>query len=402
MEKTTSRRSVKRIARNRREHHKKVAQIVIGIMAAVFVLNLFLPSRGFSANENRSLAQRPKITLSGIRDGSFFTDFADYYADQFLLRDLWMSIKFHADYLMNQREFSGVYVGSDGYLLASPEKPDKEATSKTIAAMNAFAKEFSDQDISLIMVPDAAAILPDKLPGNAPVRDQLSDIRSFTMDLSDSVRVIDASQALKTHATERIYYRTDHHWTSEGAFAVFRSAATSLKVDADDVKYKAHIVSETFQGTLASKSGDHHRHDQITVYEPQGTDSLYVVNYPDLQKRSRSMFVADQLDEKDQYTVFFGGNHPMVEIRTTADNGRSLLIFKDSYANSFVQFLTPFYQTIIMVDPRYYYDDVSLVVREYGITDILFLYSADTLLVDTSLADVLNAGVEAREANAEL
>ena len=371
-------------------------------MAVVMLINLVLPSKDFSANENRSLAKMPSLSLSAIRDGSFFTDFSSYYADQFLLRDLWTSIKFHADYIMGQREFSGVYVGKDGYLLAIPEKPDKEAGQKTVEAINAFAETFSDRSISMIMVPDAAAILSDKLPGNAPVRDQLSDIRSYQMDISDDVRLIDVSSSLKTHATEKIYYRTDHHWTSEGAYTVFRAAADSLKVDADDVKFKAHIVSDSFQGTLASRSGDHHHSDSITIYEPQGTDALYVVNYPDLQQRSRSMFVSAQLEEKDQYTVFFGGNHPLVEIQTTVDNGRALLVFKDSYANSFMQFLTPFYSTIIMVDPRYYYDDVSLVMRDYSITDVLFLYSADTLLVDTSLADVLNAAVDARKASLEV
>ena len=401
MEKKTTRRAVRKIARNRRDHHNSVVKIVVGIMAVVLVLNLILPSRDFSANENRSLAQRPSLSLSSLKDGSFFTDFGSYYADQFLLRDLWMSIKFHADFLMNQREFSGVFVGKDGYLLADPEKPDKNAVSKTVTAMNAFAEEFSDREMNMILVPDAATILGENLPANAPVRDQLSDIRAFQMDLADTIRTIDAASALKSHATERIYYRTDHHWTSEGAYAVFRAAADSLKLDADDVRFKAHTVSESFQGTLASKSGDHHRHDQITIYEPQGTDALYVVNYPDLQTRSRSMFVSAQLEEKDQYTVFFGGNHPLVEIQTTVDNGRSLLIFKDSYANSFIQFLTPFYQTIIMVDPRYYYDDVSIVMRDYGVTDVLYLYSADTLLVDTSLADVLNAAVEARKAAEE-
>ena len=200
MEKKTTRRAVRKIARNRRDHHNSVVKIVVGIMAVVLVLNLILPSRDFSANENRSLAQRPSISLASLKDGSFFTD-------QFLLRDLWMSIKFHADFLMNQREFSGVFVGKDGYLLADPEKPDKNAVSKTVAAMNAFAEEFSDREMNMILVPDAATILGENLPANAPVRDQLSDIRAFQMDLADTIRTIDAASALSSHATERLYYR---------------------------------------------------------------------------------------------------------------------------------------------------------------------------------------------------
>lgn len=96
--------------------------------------------------------------------------------------------------------------------------------------------------------------------------------------------------------------------------------------------------------------------------------------------------------------MFFGGNHPLVEIRTTANNGRNLLVFKDSYANSFIQFLYPYFQNIIMVDPRYYYDDIETSITSYGITDVLFLYSADTLLADTNLADTLNAASVSEQA----
>ena len=95
--------------------------------------------------------------------------------------------------------------------------------------------------------------------------------------------------------------------------------------------------------------------------------------------------------------MFFGGNHPKVEINTTADNERVLLLFKDSYANSFVQFLLPYYQKIIMIDPRYYYDNLDTILTSEGVTDVLFLYSADTFLKDTSLSDVLEATGQEQE-----
>lgn len=116
-------------------------------------------------------------------------------------------------------------------------------------------------------------------------------------------------------------------------------------------QYKAHTISNTFEGTLASKSGCHEVTDTITVYEPQEDDTQFYVTYDDTQEKSRSLFVEKCLEDKDQYTVFFGGNHPRVTIRTTSESGRRLLIFKDSYANSFIQFLTPYYEKIILVDP---------------------------------------------------
>ena len=76
-------------------------------------------------------------------------------------------------------------------------------------------------------------------------------------------------------------------------------------------------------------------------------------------------------------------------MRTTANNGRNLLIFKDSYANCFVQFLTPYYDSIWLVDPRYYYDDVESVIQTANITDVLYLYNLNTFLSDPALTDAL-------------
>ena len=384
-------RRIRRILRNKRDHHEALFTLFVILAAAVLIVNIVTKDKEFSANENRSLEQRPAFSLEALADGSYFSDFTTYYSDQFPLRDTWMSLKFKASYLMSQREFNGVYSGKDETLLQIPTTPDEEAVANTTEAINRFAENYPDKDIAVVIVPGAAAICKDKLPKDAPVRDQLDDISNMTGQLNSTIKRIDAASALASDKSEYIYYRTDHHWTSEGAYQVFLACTDPLKLAHEGLVYTPHVVSETFQGTLSSKSGDHRAKDTITVYEPQGTDVMYEVNYPDLQMRSRSMFVSDQLEEKDQYTVFFGGNHPLVEIRTTADNNRNLLIFKDSYANSFIQFLTPYYQTIVMVDPRYYYDDVSLAMNTYAITDVMFLYSADTILSDTALADVLNA-----------
>ena len=94
--------------------------------------------------------------------------------------------------------------------------------------------------------------------------------------------------------------------------------------------------------------------------------------------------------------MFFGGNHTRVDIESPNAQNRCLLMFKDSYANSFVQFLTPYFRKIILIDPRYYYDDVEQLIDGEGVTDILFLYNLNTFLTDTSLADVLTSGEDSQ------
>lgn len=293
---------------------------------------------------------------------------------------------------MGQKESSGVYLCKDDYLMEEPTTPDNDSVQRNVKAIKKFFERYSDVKMHMMVVPNAVTILQDYLPNHAPVRDQMKDWEKVKKKLPKSLDVIDVSKALTKHKDEGVFYRTDHHWTSLGAYYAFQAAAQSLGIKTDELKqYKAHTVSNTFEGTLASKSGCHEVTDTITVYEPQEDDTQFYVTYDDTQEKSRSLFVEKCLEDKDQYTVFFGGNHPRVTIRTTSESGRRLLIFKDSYANSFIQFLTPYYEKIILVDPRYYYDNASSIITGEKITDVLFLYNLNTYLEDNSLADTLDA-----------
>jgi hypothetical protein len=368
-----------------------LTRIFLGAVAVIFAVNLIVPSRKFSPDENRNLAQMPKISAASLANGDFFRDFNSYESDQFVGRDLWMNIRSLGTMILGNRESENVYFGKDGYLLSKPIVPDPETVNATEKAINDFSGRHSDLNMNLLMIPDAASILTDKLPRNAPAEDQILDIRGFENRLDSKIQIIDAIGVMQKNKDQKIYYKTDHHWTSLGAYEAFLGAANQLGIDTPITENTVYTVSDSFQGTLASRSGRHISRDSIEIYQPDGTDVEYYVTYPDTGEKSTSMFMSDKLKEKDQYQVFFGGNHPLVEIRTTANNGRNLLVFKDSYANSFMQFLYPYFQSIIMVDPRYYYDDIETAITSYGITDVLFLYSADTLLADTNLADTLNA-----------
>ena len=387
----------KQAAVRRRTHNTRLALVFLAIVAVFAIVNLLVRDREFSENENRKLAQRPVFSMDALADGSYFLELTTYYSDQFFARDGWISLRLREDLLLGRKESGGVYLGKDGYLLAKPETPDAAALERTVAAITSFAAAHADVPMRMMMVPDAAAVISDKLPKNAPVRDQLADIASVETQLGGAVQFLPVADALTAHADEEIYYRTDHHWTSLGAYYAFNAVAADMGISAPAREYQVYPVSDSFQGTLSSKSGSHSSRDKIQVYVPQGTDSDYYVNYPDTQTKTGSLYVSDCLQDKDQYTVFFGGNHPVVEIHTTCGSGRNLLVFKDSYANCFMQFLTPYYENIVMIDPRYYYDDVATVFNAYEITDVLFLYSADTFLKDTSLADVLTTSLEAAE-----
>ena len=219
-----------------RKHHFYLTVGAGTLLVLGLVINLFVPSRTFSENENRSLAQRPALTLSALTDGSFAQGFSDYYADQFAARDGWTSLNYRLSRLLGQKDFSTVYAGKDGYLLGTPETPDETALARTIAAVNDFAAAYPDVEMNLMAVPDAAATLADKLPKHAPVRDQRSDLAALYQRM-EGVGTIDAAAVLSAHASEDIYYKTDNS----------DKLQDEIEVQLNEMNYNLNNIDESFR-----------------------------------------------------------------------------------------------------------------------------------------------------------
>lgn len=384
-------------ALRRRTHNVLLLGVFLLLVLILALGNLISPNLEFSQTENRSLAQRPSLTAEALLDGSYFDAVTAHYADQFILRDSWIALKRNIDSHLGKSDASGVYFGAEDYLLAVPEEPDTEALRETVAAINRFAEDNKSISMRMMVIPSASVILEDKLPKNAPLRDQLLDLSSLESGLLGSVQYLDVTETLRSHKNEDIYYHTDHHWTTLGARYTFEATAAQMGITDPVSAYDTYTVATDFEGTLSSKCGSHTYLDTVEICVPKVQDLEFFVTYPSTMKKTCSLYDSAALTQKDKYTVFFGGNHPMVELSTTVKSGRSLLLFKDSYANCFVPFLTPYYEKIYMVDPRYYYDDLSALLASGGVTDVLFLYSADNILTDTALSDVLDAMAEEKE-----
>ncbi len=373
---------------NRRLQGRLLSFLLVGAVFLTLVLGLLVPDREFSDAENRGLTQAPKVTLGGLLDGSYLTQLGDYTADQFPLRDKWISLNMTVNKLLGQREFSGVYLCQDDYLIQAPAAPNTTQAERNLAAAEDFAQRYPELNMVMTIAPNSVLINGDKLPANAPVRDQKADIAWIAGQL-DKVRFHDVTDALMAHKDEQLFYRTDHHWTSLAAKYAFYDLAEDLKIKPIlEQEYTTYLVSNSFEGTLSSKSGSHAAKDNVEIMVPH-TRIEYYVNYPSTGENISSLYRRSALQQKDHYTVFFGGNYARLDITTTADTGRCLLLIKDSYANCMVQFLYPYYDHITIIDPRYYYDNIDLVIKSESITDVLFLYNTDTFLGDTSLADVL-------------
>ena len=352
----------------------RITCIFLLFMILAIGFNIFLPDKKYSESENRMLTS-----------GKYMTDMEDYVTDQFFFRDQWINLKVLEDLALGKRESNGVYIGKHGYLMQIPENNiDMDSVKDNLNGIREFAQRHEDVNTVMTLVPNAAYILKQLTPANAPVRDQSQDIALAEDTVGDVLTYVDLTDTMSSHQDEAIYYKTDHHWTSLGARYAFDTLYSALGIAEPTQDYTIYPVSHTFSGTLASKSGYDRSEDTIDIYVPQ-----YVVNYVEEGEKSSSMYVSSALDQKDQYEVFFGGNHSRIDITTPVEENKNLLIFKDSYANCFIPFLQPYFRSIIVIDPRYYYDDVDRLITDNSITDVLFLYNVDTFMTDTSLADVL-------------
>ena len=244
--------------------------------------------------------------------------------------------------------------------------------------------------MTMMLVPDAASILSESLPAFATVEDQSQMFSMVEHGLGDSVSWVDEYSALNKHKTEKLYYKTDHHWTTQAAFYVFQEAAAGLGIEGDvSDDYVSYTVTDSFNGVLASKSGAGlDEKERIDIYVPTEGDDDVIVNYVDEAKKRTSLYDSSKLETRDKYGVFFGGNTSVMDIRTMSTSSQRLLVVKDSFADCFIPFLTPYYREIVVVDPRYYSGTLEDIMATYRITDALILYSGNTFMTDNNISGV--------------
>lgn len=369
-----------------------VGKAFVICMILFFLLNLIVSDKEMSEEENRMLAGSPRLSWSSLASGDFMTKYETYLADQFAGRNFWRSIKVGLSSLGGSKQEENILIGKDDYLMEEIVSPDQETLMENLDAIRQFAKRSRDVETYMLLVPNAANIMRDRLPSFATVSDQSRMFAQVKRELGEDVEWLDAAEALEKHAGEQIYYKTDHHWTSLGAFYTFSQVAEQMQIKTDvSSGFVSYPISTTFNGMLAAKSGCRMDvREDIYMYVPRDTDNDVVVNYVDEQRKTASLYDSSKLKTRDQYAVFLGENTSVVDIKTVSESKRRLLLIKDSYANSFVPFLTPYFREIVLVDPRYYSGTIEDIMDTYRISDVLYLYSGNTFFQDNNLKGVLS------------
>lgn len=354
-------------------------------LGGFLVWHVLLPDRARSETENRTLAQRPVLTWSALADGSFTRAAEDYFADQFPLRDSWTGLKARSEQLLGKREFNGVYLCGDT-LIAEVNPPLDGLEEKNLGHVARLA-ERTEIPVYLGLIPSAAEIWREKLPEGAESWDQAAFIQRTSA--LEGVEPIDLLTALRGHEEEGIFYRTDHHWTTLGAYYGYAAVMEALgrgeeTLEPEEAKKWELPVSNGFQGTLYSQSGIHWLEpDSIEFWVEE--NGLSVTSWRDGTPKEAGVYEYDYLGEKDKYSAFLGGNQPLCVIRNGEGTGKLLLI-RDSYADSLAPFLARHFGEVHLLDLRYYRGSAAAYAGENGVDAVVILQSVPNFITDLNLA----------------
>lgn len=353
------------------------------------ILNVFTPIKLFSTTEKRKLAQKPNLNVGSVLDGSYTSDYEKYFNDQFIARDRWINLNTLSEVFIGKKEINNIYLGKNNYLIENNSIYNEDNLNNNLDIIKKMILYYSNSvgkdNIKVMIVPNAGAIHRDKLPLFASTMDQKSILEKAEEDFKGSL--INVYPILKAHCNKYVYYKTDHHWTTLGAYYAYTKWAedTGHSVKKLD-SYSKDIVSRNFLGTLYSKINYSKEKDSITLFNK---DNKYKVSYDLQEGEYTTLYELSHLETSDQYSTFLNGNHGLVEIETENRNGKSLLIFKDSYANSFIPFIVDDYEKVYVIDLRYYNGGIKSFIDDMDISELLLLFNLNNLAGNRTLYKIL-------------
>lgn len=357
----------------------------IGIFAVLFWV---LPKSDFSPKEKRYLQGFPEISVQSLTDGTFETDFENYINDHMVLRDVFMGVNSYSNIAVLNNGSDGVYKCSDGYLINEPATDSRLDLNLSVTA---DFKEKTGIDTTVMIVPSTGYIMEDKLP---LVHKNYNDDRYYNRIESfcqkNGLGFVDLRDTFNSHKNStQIYYKTDHHWTTVGAYLAYQSLCEKWGIE---VKEKnGYIVEKTpdFYGTTYNTSGFWlNESDTIEVWKNRDNHSTCEITANGKTTAYKSMFFPKQLEGADKYTVFLNGNNPVTTVKNPDNKGKEkLLVIKDSFSHCLAPFLSEKFSQITLVDMRYYKKSVSEeIVKKDKFDKVLICMSMDNFLEDKDFA----------------
>lgn len=352
--------------------------------------SLLAEKKTYSATEKRELQTRPKAKIKTIKNGKFQKKYETYLSDQFPGRDGWVQLQTGVLRLLGKRESNGVYFGKDHYLLERYDEADfdeKQVQANFDALYGFVADAKKTADVRVMMVPTKTWVMKKKLPAFAPSYEEAVFYETLQETFGGMAAevLVPVDGTLNAHSGEEIYYRTDHHWTTQGSWYGYEAYVKAVGGDLARAQEKRELwpVCSDFYGTTYAKVNQASQADEIYVYEPKNT--LQVV-YNMGEKTTQTLYETEYLDTADKYRVFAGGNQAVLEITGGEKNGKTLLLIKDSFANCMLPFLAEDFEKLVVVDLRQLNVGCSALLEMFQPTDVLILYNSAQFAQDIEFA----------------
>jgi len=351
----------------------------LAVMSALFLL---LPKKDFSETEKRYLEETPALTWQRVASGEFGQDAETYMADHMPGRDFFVGLQAYYELYTGRQAAKDIYLADGQRLVEAPADHNKAAIAKNLTAINAFA-DMLQIPVDLMIVPSAGWAHRQDIRGLAyEYRDEaiLADIYSGA---GSNVRCLDLTDIFAQ--PQDLYYRTDHHWTSLGAYKAY---AAYMQYLGREYRDQTDFTVETVDGFRGST----HSRAALWMIPGEslelwtGSTGITVTN-GESQEVHSGIFYRNRLGELDKYTVYLDGNHSIVRLENPdAKTSGKLLVIRDSYSNCLGGFLAESYETVVLVDLRYFKQTpVSLLCQEENFDNVLICYSVGNFMTDENL-----------------
>lgn len=377
------------------DNRSKIGKYIPAVVFLIFIYGmalwfLFSPKTDYSSSEKRYLQKFPDANVEKVLSGDFGSEFETFFADRFPQRNTWVGLNAYTTLAEGNNGASGVYNCKNGYLINKPVSTDNNL-DKNVGAVVDFAKKI-DAPTTVMLVPSTGYIADDVLPTFHDKYNDDEDISRISSTLSkEKIGFVDLRERFKSEYKNgsQLYYKTDHHWTTKGAYTGYQELCKALGITPiDDSTLKKDSYPD-FYGTTYSSSGFWLTPpDNIEIWSnPKNSDKNISVKITEGAnvKTSGSMYFTDHLKEDDKYPVFIDGNHALTEITNTNAKNGTILLIKDSFSHSLAPFLAENYSKVVLVDLRYYKESVSQLVSTYNPEQVVVLYGIDNLATDTDI-----------------
>lgn len=382
-----TKKTAKRPVKKKQSNRKTITALVI------FALLIFSGIVNLAAG-GKGEVQKPKVTWKRILSGQYMEEYEEYRSESAVGKKGFRAVKSSLETAFGKRESNGVYRGKAHQLFEKIEPMDEKAVAKNAEAINEFDAAHYNIPTYVMLVPDAANIQSDNLPAAAVTEDQSAQFQKVKKMLDAGVTWVDTESVLKEHKDEKIYYDTDEHWTTLGASYGYEALASSMDLDASEaLKLKSYVVNNNFNGSLSEKSGYESAYtESISIYSAKNVkdNTSLIMTNADNSDTSASLYDSAALKKGDKYALYPGADVSLLDIETTVDNSKRLLLVKDSFANCLLPFLAPHFREIVVIDPELYEGSVSELMQSKKFTHILFLYSGNSFMTTKSIEKILN------------